>query len=77
MKKAVIGIVQSRVQAENVVSHLQREGFPLNDISVLLPDKEGTRDFAHENNTKAPEGAIAGAGTGGLLGGTLGLLAGI
>src|SRR5205823_15018849 len=52
-------------------------GFLDTDISVLFPDKRGTRDFAHESHTKAPEGAVAGAGTGGLLGGTLGLLAGI
>src|SRR4030095_13155260 len=48
-----------------------------NDISVLFPDKSGTRDFAHEQNTKAPEGAAAGAGTGGILGGALGWLVGI
>ncbi len=77
MKKAVIGIVQSRAQAEAAVDYLQTAGFSLRDISVLLPDKQGARDFAHEHNTKAPEGAVAGAGTGGLLGGTLGLLAGI
>lgn len=77
MKKAVIGIVQSRPQAETIVNQLKSSGFALGDISVLFPDKEGTRDFAHENNTKAPEGAVAGAGAGGLLGGTLGLLAGI
>ena len=71
MKKAVIGIVDSQVQAERVVSTLHQGGFGVNDISVLLPDKKGSQDFAHEHNTKAPEGAVAGAGTGGVLGGTL------
>ena len=42
-----------------------------------MPGTKSTRDFAHEHNTKAPEGAIAGAGGGGVIGGTLGLLAGI
>src|SRR6202140_2217193 len=77
MKKAVMCIVQSRVQAESIVEQLLSAGFSNNDISVLFPNKEGTKDFAHEHNTKAPEGAIAGAGTGGVLGGTVGLLAGI
>jgi len=77
MKKAVIGIVDSQVQAERVVAALRTDGFGMNDISVLLPDRKGTKDFAHEQHTKAPEGAIAGVGTGGLLGGTLGLLVGI
>ncbi len=77
MKKAVMCIVQNRPQAETIVDQLQASGFSKNDISVLFPNKDGTKDFAHEHNTKAPEGAVAGAGAGGVLGGTLGLLAGI
>lgn len=76
-KKAVLGLVNTRAQAESVVSALRDAGFGTNDISVLFPAEGGTRDFAHENNTKAPEGAVAGAGAGGALGGTLGLLVGI
>ena len=76
-RKAVFGIVNSQRLAETVVSDLTSAGFASSDISVLLPDKGSTRDFAHEKNTKAPEGAAAGAGTGGIAGGTLGLLAGI
>ena len=77
MKKAVMCIVQTRGQAETVVDELHQAGFNSNDISVLFPDKSGTKDFAHEHSTKAPEGAIGGAGMGGVVGGTLGLLAGI
>src|SRR5205814_9417776 len=51
--------------------------FSNNDISMLFPDKTGTKDFAHEQHTKAPEGATTGGLTGGLLGGALGWLAGI
>ena|SRR5690349_15372843 len=76
-KKAVIGLVHDYQQAEALVASLRAQGFRDDDISVLFPDKEGTRDFAHEQNTKAPEGAIAGAGAGGAVGGTIGLLAGI
>jgi hypothetical protein len=75
--KAVFGIASSESQARRIVDALQAAGFSANDVSVLFPDKGGTRDFAHEKNTKAPEGATAGAGTGALLGGTLGWLAGI
>lgn len=77
MKKAVIGFVESSAQAERVVARLKERGFALGDISILLPDKKASRDFAHEAHTKAPEGAVAGAGTGGMLGGTLGLLVGM
>jgi hypothetical protein len=75
MKKSVMCIVQNQTKANAIVGSLQKSGFPSNDISVLFPDKEGTKDFAHEHNTKAPEGAVAGAGAGGVLGGTIGFLA--
>ena len=77
MSKAVFCIAKSDTQAESIVQKLEGAGFSRDDISVLFPDKGGTRDFAHEQHTKAPEGAAAGAGTGGVLGGTVGLLAGI
>src|SRR6478736_4480674 len=76
-KKSVIGIAKSENQAVRIVEDLRTAGFSGNDISVLFPDKEGTRDFAHEQHTKAPEGATTGAGTGGVLGGALGWLIGI
>jgi hypothetical protein len=77
MAKAVFCIATSQTQAEVIVDQLRSAGFSSNDISVLFPDKRGTQDFAHETHTKAPEGATAGVGTGGLVGGALGWLAGI
>jgi len=77
MATAVFCIATSTAQATNIVSRLKGGGFADNDISVLMPDKEGTRDFAHEQHTKAPEGAATGAGAGGVVGGVVGLLAGI
>ena len=77
MSKAVFCIAKTESQAESIVAELKSSGFSNSDISALLPDKKGTRDFAHEKNTKAPEGATTGAGAGGLLGGTLGWLVGI
>lgn len=75
--KVVIGIVDAEIQAENIVQRLGEHGFPNSDISAIFPDKHGSRDFAHEHNTKAPEGAVVGVTSGGVLGGTLGLLAGV
>jgi hypothetical protein len=77
MKKAVLCITPTRESAAAIVDDLKASGFSSNDISALFPDTSGSRDFAHEQNTKAPEGAAVGAGTGSLLGGTLGWLAGI
>ena len=51
--------------AERAVDELLRTGFANGDISVLLPDEASTRDFAHEKNTKAPEGATLGVTAGG------------
>jgi hypothetical protein len=72
---AVFGIYRTREAAELGVDALLDAGFRYEDISVLLPENQGTKDFAHEKHTKAPEGAAAGAGA--VVGGTLGLLAGI
>ena len=77
MAKAVFCIVKTTAQATDIVDRLKSAGFSNNDISVLMPEKSGTRDFAVANQTKAPEGAAAGAGTGAVLGGALGWLTGI
>jgi Heat induced stress protein YflT domain len=77
MERAVICIVNNPDQAERVVGELRDSGFQSDHISVLFPDKKGTKDFAHEQNTKAPEGAATGASAGGVLGGALGWLVGI
>jgi hypothetical protein len=76
-RKSVFCIATSRFQADQIVDHLKLANFSNNDISVLFPDQGTTRDFAHEKSTKAPEGALTGAGTGGVIGGTLGWIAGI
>ena len=70
-KSSVICIARTESQAISIVDALKTAGFSNNDISVLLPDKAGTRDFAHEQHTKAPEGAATGGVTGGVLGGAL------
>ena len=66
MAKAVFGIARSEAQAAAIADQLRAAGFSENDISVLFPDKQGTKDFAHEQHTKAPEGAATGA-TGGAV----------
>jgi len=76
-KKAVFGIAQTEDRAIRIVNELKVANFSNNAISVLLPDKRGTKDFAHEQHTKAPEGAATGGVTGGVLGGALGWLVGI
>jgi hypothetical protein len=76
-KKSVFCIANNRSKADQIVENLKNANFSNNDISALFPDKDTTRDFAHEKNTKAPEGAVAGAGAGGVIGGALGWIAGI
>jgi hypothetical protein len=76
-KTAVFGVYSGAMAAERAVAALVNAGFSNNAISVLLPDNQSTKDFAHEKHTKAPEGTTTGVATGGVVGGTLGLLAGI
>jgi hypothetical protein len=74
---AVFGIYRDRTSVETAVDALRQQGFRSTDISVLFPENQGTKDFAHEKNTKAPEGAATGATSGAVIGGTLGWLVGI
>ena len=74
---AAFGIFPTRSAAETAVDRLKSAGFSTQDVSVLMSDREGSKDFATEKNTKAPEGTATGVGVGGTIGGTLGLLAGI
>lgn len=74
---AVFGIYPDQLTAEDAVDTLKDSGFRSTDISVLFPDNQGSRDFAHEKHTKAPEGAVTGGSSGAVIGGALGWLAGI
>jgi hypothetical protein len=76
-KTAVFGIYPSLEAANNATDVLVKGGFPSSDISALLPDNLGSRPIATEKSTKAPEGAAAGGGSGAVVGGAIGLLAGI
>jgi hypothetical protein len=80
MSKVVLGIARTKMQTEAIVHQLHVSGFLSDRISVLLPGDaadDGGGGFVHERHTKAPEGAAAGAGTGGVVGGAFGLLAGV
>lgn len=74
---AVFGIYPDQLTAEDAVDTLKDSGFRNTDISVLFPDNQGTKEFAHEKHTKAPEGALTGGSSGAVIGGALGWLAGI
>ena len=77
MKASVYCTAQNINQAENIVSALKNASFANDDISALMPDKSTTKDFAHEHNTKAPEGATAGGAAGLGVGAAVGWLAGV
>ncbi len=74
---AVFGIYPTYGSVEGAVDDLKAGGFSNQDVSVLFPEGAGSKQFAHEKGTKAPEGATTGAGTGLVIGGALGWLAGI
>ncbi len=74
---SVFGIYTNQSELAAGVDSLRLAGFRNTDISALFPDNQGTKDFAHEKNTKAPEGAATGAASGVVLGGALGWLVGI
>jgi len=76
-KGPVFGIYRTRSDAEAAVAAMENAGFPIEDVSVLLPENlQSKNEVVTERNTKAPEGATAGAGSGAVIGGALGRLVG-
>jgi hypothetical protein len=73
----VIGVFKNREKLNQAVDSLKTSGFQNSDISILMSDLSGTREFAQEKGTKAPQGATAGGTAGAALGGALGWLTGI
>lgn len=72
------GIYNDRTSFESALQALKAAEFRNSDVSVILPERDRTaKDFAHEINTKAPEGVATGAGAGAAAGGVLGWLVGI
>jgi len=80
---AVFGIFANRAAIAYTVGSLRDSGFRETDISVLIPEDVETQEpinstsMVIEKSTKAPEAAVAGAGSGAAIGATLGWLAGI
>lgn len=77
MNASAFCTAKSLEQADQIVDDLRTAGFHNDDISALLPDRRSTHAFAHEHNTKAPEGATTGGVAGMGVGAALGWLAGI
>lgn len=73
---AAFGIYPDQGTVGDAVESLKAAGFRQTDISVLFPENLGSKDFAHEKHTKAPEGAVAGGGSGAVAGAALGWLIG-
>jgi hypothetical protein len=74
---AVFGVYRDTVALGGGLEALRSAGFRNTDVSVLLPENAGTKDFVHQKDSKAPEGAATGAATGAVVGGVVGWLAGI
>ncbi len=76
MSKAAFGIFSRRATVDNAIEVLKGAGFRKTDISVLVPQNDGAKEFTVERASRAPEGAVTGAILGAAIGGTLGWLAG-
>ena len=53
---AAFGIYPNQIALEEGVVALREANFRSEDVSILYPANEGTKDFGHEKATKAPEG---------------------
>jgi hypothetical protein len=73
----VFGIYKGAQDAADAVQRLRGSGFRNTDVAILVSENAGNKDLGLDKATKAPEGAVTGAGSGAILGGALGWLAGI
>jgi Protein of unknown function (DUF3341)/Heat induced stress protein YflT len=71
---SVIGIYEDRTTVSDAIDVLQKAGYRATDISILSSDNQGSKDFAHEKHTKAPQGAAVGAAAGAVVGAALACL---
>jgi hypothetical protein len=72
-RSRVFGIYRTAAEAESAVDRLLRLGLTRNDIAVLHPENESTREFARRKGTRLPAGTAHGRTALLPLDGTLGL----
>jgi hypothetical protein len=65
---SVIGVYEDRTTVSDAIGILHNAGYRATDIAVLSSDNQGTKDFAHEKHTKAPQGAAIGSAVGAAVG---------
>lgn len=76
MSKVITALCKSRAATENALRQLEAAGFNDSQISILLSDQTRGRAFSLVEQNKMEEGAAAGAGIGGIVGGLLAVAAG-
>lgn len=69
MKHTITEVFKTPAMASNAIDRLTQIGITDKDISVLMSSDSSAKDFAVEQNSKAPEGIATGAVIGGALGG--------
>jgi len=71
---SVFGIYPDHTTVSDAISILHKGGYRPADIAVLSAENQGSKDFANEKSSKAPEGAAGGAALGAVAGFLLGWL---
>ena len=72
--KTVLGIFTERTDVEDAIGVLREDGFPVEDISIIMRDQREADDIEKSSGVTVAEGAASGAMTGALLGALAGLV---
>ncbi len=75
--RKIVGVFHTEQEAIQAINGLKRQGYKEDEISVIAKDKEGLSSVVDETGSTVPEGTVAGAVTGGALGGIGGILMGM
>jgi len=66
--KTVTAVFNTRIEAETALRKLEHAGFTQKEITMLVTEETRGKHFSIKENSKAEEGAVAGASIGGLAG---------
>jgi len=66
--QAIMGVFKDRHDADKAVDDLERLGYGINDISVIMNEGTRVRAFEAEKGSRGGEGVAVGAAAGGALG---------
>ncbi|MGH2611805.1 MAG: general stress protein, partial [Rhabdochlamydiaceae bacterium] len=76
MTKTILGLFDNRENVEEAISKLHEEGFNTKNISIVMKNQVAAKDISNDTGANVAGSTLSGVGTGAVVGGVAGFLAG-